>query len=165
MWGHATVSDESPENTIEMSTKGLDQLLKALKRNLPTARVGILGDKNARSSGTATSNATVGAAHEFGTEKLPVRSFLRVPIAENLDKYLEKSGAFDPNVLKQVLRDGSILEWMRKVAITAEAVVADAFNSGGFGKWPISDMTHKKNHQTLVETQQLRNSITSEVRE
>ncbi len=54
---------------------------------------------------------------------------------------------------------------VKKVAVVAEGIVAEAFDTGGFGQWPPSDMTHKKVHQTLVETQQLRNSITSEVKE
>jgi phage gpG-like protein len=69
----------------------------------------------------------------------------------------------DKDVLNDVLKSGTFTPWLKKVAVLAEGIVADAFASGGFGKWPPSDMTHKKNHQTLVETQQLRNSITSEV--
>lgn len=162
MRGDQALSDDY--RAVDLTTKGLDQVLKALKGPLPVARVGVLGGRNAR-EGKVSSNATVGAAHEFGTEHLPMRSFLRVPLMENLDKYLRKSQAFDKDVLKKVIATGTITEWLRKVAISAEAVVADAFNSGGFGKWPPSNMRYKKNHQTLIETQQLRNSITSDVKE
>ncbi len=153
------------DDTISINTKGLDQLLKALKGKLPVVQVGVLGDKNRRTTADGVSNATVGAAHEFGTTKLPIRSFLRMPITENLRKYLEKSGFFKPDVLKQVMVAGSIKAWMEKIGVVAETVVADAFASGGFGKWKPSNMANKKNHQTLIETQQLRNSITSRVKE
>lgn len=150
---------------VTLEVKGLDQLLKALKAAPPKCRVGILGDKDKRTQGNAPSNAEVGAAHEFGTSILPQRSFLRVPISENLQKRMESSGALDKKVLADVIRQGSILPWMKKIAILAEGIVADAFNTGGFGKWKPSNMSEKKNHQTLVETHQLRDSITSEVKE
>lgn len=152
------------ENTIEINTKGLDKLLKAFKGAIPVARVGVLGDKNKR-AGKANSNATIGAKHEFGSAELPQRSFLRLPISENLQKYLDKAGAFDEEAVKRVIASGSVKEWVKLMAIVAESIVADAFATGGFGKWKPSNMAFKKNHQTLVETQQLRNSITSDVKE
>lgn len=135
----------------------------ALKRRPPLIRVGILGAKPREDGGPT--NAQVGAAHEFGTTKLPVRSFLRVPLAEHLGEYLEAAGAVSPEAFAQIIAAGSFVPWAKKVGIVAENVVADAFDTGGFGKWPPSDMTHKKVARTLVETAQLRNSITSEVKE
>jgi hypothetical protein len=76
-----------------LNVKGLDQLLKALKSKPPLARVGILGDKSVRATeGTFQTNAEIGAAHEFGTTTIPARSFLRVPISQNLQKEMEQSG-------------------------------------------------------------------------
>lgn len=150
---------------VQLNMKGLEDLLKAMKGKLPFARVGILGDKDTREKGDAPSNATIGARHEFGTETLPIRSFLRMPLTEQMQKYLDDSGAFTREAFAKVLKDRSLTEWVKKIGIVGEAVIADAFNTGGFGKWAPSDMTRKKNHQTLVETQQLRNSITSEVKE
>jgi phage gpG-like protein len=147
----------------EFNMTGLEQLLKSLK-NPPVARVGILGNDNAR-TGDGPSNATIGAYHEFGTTTLPVRSFLRMPITVFLDKKLKSSGAFSKDVLKRVIAGGSLVPWLKLVAVTAEGIVAEAFATGGFGTWVPSDMKYKKNHQTLVETHQLRDSIASEVRE
>lgn len=158
----------SSEDETTLVTKGLDALITALKVEPPRARVGILGDKTLRKNatkGAAANNATIGAAHEFGTSKLPQRSFLRVPITDNLAKKMESSGALDKDVLAEVIREKSLLSWMKKVAVLAEGIVLEAFDTGGFGKWKPSDMTKKKLQQTLVETQQLRNSITSEVKE
>lgn len=152
-------------DTIEINNKNLDKLIKLLKNNPPTVRVGIIGGtKNTRSEAEGQTNAEVGASHEFGTDKLPRRSFLRMPLTEKLNSYLEKSNAFDEKVMNDVIKDGSILGWMKKVAITAESVIQEAFNTGGFGKWKPSNMNLKETKQTLVETQQLRNNITSEVK-
>lgn len=147
-------------DTIELKNKGLNQLIKAFKGKLPIARVGILGGS---ARGEGQSNATIGAVHEFGSEKMPIRSFLRMPLTEMLESKIENSGAYDPKVLKEVIRTGSIVPWVAKLGILGEEVVQDAFNTGGFGKWKPSNMSYKKNHQTLVESHQLRDSITSDV--
>lgn len=149
---------------IEMDLGGLDSLLKAFK-NPPTVRVGILGDnqRNATKGQPALTNATVGAFHEFGTDKLPVRSFLRMPLQKYLYKRLETAGIFSPENIKKIVKSNSLFSSLQKVGIVAEGIIAEAFESGGFGEWKPSNMTNKQNHQTLVETQQLRDSITSEV--
>lgn len=147
----------------ELRLDGLEKLLKALKNSKPPkVKIGILGAK-ANRSGSELTNADIGAMHEFGTTSLPQRSFLRVPLADNLKKEMMGSGAFDKSTLIEVIKSGSFIPWLKKVAIMAEGIVADAFDSGGFGKWRPSNMKGKKNEQTLVETQQLRNSITSEI--
>lgn len=151
---------------IEMNTQPLDKLLKILKENTLSTRVGILGAKNQRSSGAMTSNAEIGVKHEFGDplQHLPIRSFLRVPITTKLQKYLEEAGAFEKRTINKIIAQGSLEMFLKKLGAICEQIVADAFATGGFGKWKPSNMSLKKNHQTLVETQQLRNSITSEVK-
>lgn len=144
--------------------RGLAQLERALSGpRLPCGRLGVIGQKVYRKDAGPT-NAEIGAKHELGLDGMPMRSWLRIPIIDELQKYLEKAGAFTKQSVKRVIKEGSIKPWLERVMITAERVVADGFGSGGFGKWKPSDMTHKKNHQTLVETQQLRNSVTSEVK-
>ncbi len=173
------------DDDFDLNTKALDGLLKALKNNMSRVRVGILGSsgKNTRNNfqvpggrsvnatkGNAPkykfdveTNAAVGALHEFGTSKLPMRSFLRMPITEKLSGELENSKAFTEDALKEVVKQGTMLAWLYDLAALAEKIVSDAFDTGGFGKWP---KTKRENNtgQTLVDTQQLRNSITSEVK-
>lgn len=150
---------------VEFNTRGLDQLLKALKPDeLPTVKLGVLGNGNQRKD-SGPSNAEILMKHEFGDETVPMRSVLRMPLIDKMQEYLDNSGAFDKEVLNQIIQKGTIVGWVKKIAITAESIVSDAFDSGGFGKWKPSNMEFKKNHQTLVETQQMRNSITSEVKE
>lgn len=153
----------SDETEIRLETNGLDKLARILKGKQPTARVGILGISG-RKDGMKL-NAEIGVKHEFGNEGMPVRSFLRVPITENLEKKMESAGAFNEDSLKLIVQQGSLLLWMKKVATLAEAIVIEAFHTGGFGKWPPSNMKYKKVHLTLIETGQLRDSITSEAKE
>lgn len=150
----------------ELRLHGLDQLLKALKAREPTARIGILGSGQRAGKGSPPSNATIGAWHEFGTSKMPMRSFLRVPLTDHLNDRLASAGAFDPETLKAVIASGSLIPWIKKVMIVAKVIVLEGFDTGGFGKWPDlaqSTWSKKKVQQILVETQQLRNSITTEV--
>jgi hypothetical protein len=154
---------------VTLETKGLDQLLKALKQSTPpNARVGILGDKNARSPAEGETpgptNAEVGINYEFKLDpSRPGGSFLRVPISDRLQKEMESSGALDQDVMAAVIKQGTVLPWLKNVAALAEGIVLGAFDSCGYGLWKPSNMAHKKNAQTLVETQQLRDSVTSDV--
>ena len=153
----------SEKDTIEFDVKGLESLVSVLEgKESFHGVVGILGDGEQR-DGVKT-NAEIGLRHEFGDDKMPQRSFLRVPLIDNLQNKLQESGAFTDEVAKEVIKSGSIKGWVEKATLVAESIVIEAFGTGGFGKWKPSNMKYKKNHQTLVETQQLRDSITSEVR-
>lgn len=155
---------------IDFNIRGLEQFLKALKRKPPTVRVGILSNSPRRPKGAgkgSPTNAEIGAVHEFGApaRNIPQRSFLRGPIADRLDKELSKSGAFDPDALGDVLKQGSMTPWAKKVAVVAESIVIGAFDSKGYGKWaPWKDPGYTNEGGTLlIDTGQLRDSITSDV--
>lgn len=147
-----------------LNIDGLEKILKALKGRPPVAKVGVLGSTAARSGGSVN-NATIGAAHEYGTTTIPQRSFLRIPLTQNLRGELESSGAFSKQAFDEVVKKKSLLPWVEKLAIIAEGIVLDAFDQQGPGWAPLSPKTleRKKVKQILTETQQLRNSISSEV--
>lgn len=153
-----------------MKTTGLDLMIKMMKEHKAKARVGILGSKNVRgkNQGPGMSNSEIGAIHEFGSPSrgIPQRSFLRIPISEHLSKRLASSGAFDKKSLNDAMAKGTFIPWLKKVAVLAEGIVGEAFATGGFGAWPEwKDPNYQNNaNQLLVDTQQLRNSITSEVK-
>jgi len=169
------MSDEAIDT---FNVDGLEQLLKALHVRPPVARVGILGGKDTRQAperagwvskeieSAPPTNSEIGAAHEFGSPArgLPQRSFLRMPIGNNLQKELERSGLLTQEVFDEVIKTGTVIPWMKKVAICAEACVSDAFDNGGPG-WPAWKSSSYSNNagQLLVDTKQLRESITSEV--
>ena len=152
------------ENVVELEdTRKLDKTVKALMKLVQQRiKIGIFSANHQRTDGG--NNAQIGFYHEFGIGHNPQRSFLRTPIQDNLQKQLQKSGALDKDALKQMTTEGDMTLWLEKVAVLMEAIVAEGFNTGGYGKWPASNMDHKKNAQTLVETQQLRNSISTEVK-
>lgn len=146
----------------------LEKLIRLLdSAKIPKGRIGVLGGGSVRAGKpgekVAHTNAEIGAKHEFGLDGMPVRSWLRVPLIDNWEKYLKDAGAFKVEAIRKVIKAGTFRPWMEKVVIVGERVVADGFDSGGFGKWPPSDMRFKTNAQTLVETHQLRDSVASEV--
>lgn len=157
------MSKKVSADSFEYKDMGLDGLIKLLEDNAktPHVKVGILGSSGARDG--AKTNAEVGAHHEFGTENLPIRSFLRMPISLRLDKEMQSANLYDEDTIRKIIEENSLEFLLGKIGVAAEAVVSDAFSTGGFGHWKKSNMAYKKVHSTLVETQQLRDSITSEV--
>lgn len=146
---------------MQMSTKGLDSILKMLKSKA-IIRVGILGNKDGRSDGL--SNSEIGMFHEFGTTTTPKRSFLREPIMDNLDKKLKSAELLDPNTLKLIMKKESPIDILTKIGIIAEGIVAEGFDTGGYGKWAQWKAGYQNNTgNILVDTTQLRGSITSQV--
>src|SRR5208282_3165840 len=139
----------------QIKLDGLEALIKACKGKLPVARVGILGKTNSR-TGTEGSNATVGAAHEFGTTTMPQRSFLRMPLQEKLNGAINKSGLTEDVVLREVIKTRSVKLWLQKIGVLAEGIILEAFASNGFGKWAKWKNPDYKNNtgNVLVDTQQ-----------
>ena len=133
-----------------VNDKGLRNLIKLFSQKMPSVKVGILADHNSRNDGHY--NATIGAIHEFGSPKkrIPMRSFLRVPLMDNLQKAVDK-------IKKQ--KTLSITELINQIGLFAVGIVQAAFHNEGYGKW----FRTKKQGNTLVDTAQLRDSISYEV--
>lgn len=159
---------EVGQDTVVMSTKGLDELIMAFSGKIPVGRIGVLGKKDTRrgKKEIGKSNATIAAVHEYGDTTHPIRSFLRIPLTEHLEKYLQNAGAFNVESLKIVMKERSIIPWMKKFMAVAETVVQHGFSSNGFGKWPAwKDSSYENNTgMILVDTQQLRGSITTDLK-
>ena len=161
------------QKSIEINTKGLDALIKALGKP-PSVRVGIMGEKasaihevepGAPQPKKPLTNAQVGAFHELALDESRQRSFLRVPIMEHIDTELKKAGLLGRENIKNLIATKSLFQIMELVGFVAEGIVMEAFSTGGFGKWKPSIMKYKKNKQTLLETTQLAQSVTSQVQE
>ena len=151
--------------SVKYNNKGLKTPIDLLKKDSPKARVGVLGEAKNRDDADGPTNVQIGQKHEFGTDELPQRSFLRVPVTEKMQSYLDDAKGFDEDAFKEVVKEKSLVPWIKKIGVIGETIVLDAFDSAGFGKWEPSNMKYKKNHETLVESQQLRNSIASDVKE
>lgn len=167
------MSDE--ESTY--NTSGLDELSKMISSNKCKAKLGILGDKNARTpepgEKTVPTNAEVGAAQEFGG-KLPARSFLRMPVTQYLDKQIQKPGFFNQKDIDTAIQKKSLRNMIEKIAVAGLAVVLEAFDTGGFGTWaPLSAARIKQRAKLNQGTQilvvpnshQLRDSQSFEIEE
>lgn len=141
---------------------GLAELAKILETSKKTIKVGIIGDKTSRDD--KLTNAEIGLYHEYGTENLPMRSFLRLPLAEYLPARLEELGAYSNQTLKEAVNTGDFTPYLKKIAGIAENVVRESFATEGYGNWKTSTMKDKDNQQTLVESGQLRDSISSEIK-
>jgi hypothetical protein len=155
---------------VKLDTKLLTNFRKALAAGNITIRVGIMGadasqthppPEGKKAPKEPLSNAQVGAFHELDGKrtKLPRRSFLQVPLADNFAKKLSRSAAASPAFIRKILEGGTLQPYYDLCEVVALAVVEEAFDTSGGGKWPSSDMAKKKVHQTLVETGALRESI------
>lgn len=158
------------DSDIELNTKALDQLIKAFGDNIPTIKIGVLGNgaRSIQGKGSSPTNAEIGAAHEFGApaHKLPMRSFLRMPLNTRLSDYMENAGLFKEQTIKDFIKTGSIETFIKLTGELALNVVRDAFETGGFGKWAKwKDPSYTNNSgMLLVDSHQLRDSISYEVK-
>lgn len=152
----------SEKFNVTLNTKKLKDLMELMGDQALVARVGVLGSSNGRKD--FGSNATIGALHEFGGTKMPQRSWLRMPLTEKLDGALKNNGVINQDSMNEALAEKSFKKIVSQVAITAVSVILEGFDTGGFGKWKPSKMQNKKNKQTLVETTQLRDSVTWDVK-
>lgn len=140
--------------------KKLDNVIKALgiKQHV---RVGIFGSPR---SGAGINNASVGLKHELGSlsENIPPRSFIRMPLTEKGNAIFKR---LNPQEVERGLVNGKL--FLEKIGVIAEEYIQQAFDTGGFGKWaPVKESTSAKKGSSsiLIDTGQLRRSITSEVK-
>ena len=150
------------KSELKVNLKGLDELLKNLKEKA-VVKLGIFSDNNSRTEGLT--NAEIGAKHEFGSlsEGIPRRSFLLDPIVRKKKELIKKAQrVIKDNIAK---KDGKekILEL---IGIAGEAIVQEAFETGGFGMWKaLSQITINKkgSDRILIDSSQLRRAVTSKV--
>lgn len=127
-------------------------------------RVGLFGAKKSiRKEGILT-NPELGAIHEFGSKQrsIPARSFLRMPIATNGDEIAKNAG----DGMAQLMTEGQVLTFFKRLGIAAEAVVLKAFETAGFGQWAPnapSTVSRKGSSSPLIDTGQLRRAVASVV--
>ena len=106
----------------------------------------------------------IGIRHEYGTEDIPRRSFLRAPF------FMKKKemSSFINKQFKKVIEEGRPAETaLELIGIKAQSISQEAFTSSGYGQWPaLSPKTIEKkgSSQALIDTGTLRNSITYQVK-
>lgn len=140
-----------------------------MKEGFPSVKVGILGDNIARQEGELN-NAEIGFVNEFGKmtgyPKIPARSFIRMPLKTRLNDKIREKKSLSGVELEKAMAEGKTEDFSKKVGIVAEEVIQEAFSTNGFGEWaPNAPMTVelKKSSSPLIDTGQLRRSISSKV--
>ncbi len=169
---------------IRVDTEQLDAIREALNSGM-RAKVGILGSGHAgeehmagesfivdgkqhrkrskQSSGLT--NAEVAMKNEFGsyTDNIPPRSFLRMPLETKTGELVALAVS---NTIRRRIMQADLEGALTLIGIKAEAIIQEAFASGGFGKWkPNAPLTVKLKGSSspLIDTGQLRRAVTSEV--
>lgn len=128
------------------------------------ARVQKLKKSGAVPESDSKTNADIGLVHEMGSRSMhiPRRSFLEMPLTLKMPEYAATFGA----QLMKAIDAGNIKPAFTLLGIKGEQVVQLAFASRGFGVWPAnapSTISRKGSSQPLIDTAQLRRSITSDV--
>lgn len=155
---------------VKFDMSGWKGLEKTLKNEKYFTRVGILGSNGSKEHANSTkTNAEIGEIHELGlVAGIPKRSFLKMPLETKL---FSKISAEKENYYT-ALKNGKMKKWFEAVGLWAEEIIDEAFATSCFGSWApnspvtISRKTREGSAQKampLIDTGQLRNSITSTV--
>ena len=149
-------------STVKLDLSKLIDIKSALLK-YKKVQIGVFSDKNGRED--SLSNATIGAKHEFGVaaENLPKRSFLWDPLNEKMPEAIKKN----EKAIFEAIESGDIDGLLKKLGIKSEAIIQEAFDTGGFGEWPklAYETVEKKGFDTiLVETTQLRKAVGSRLK-
>ena len=161
--------------TFKLNTKGLDDLVRTLGNTANMkVQVGILESTDARTTQMQSksgafktvdsSNATIGAAHEFGSSNLPCRSFLRIPLIDNLGKTLQKERVVNEKLVDQATKQRTIEPIIKAIGETAVAIVKQAFVDQGPGWAQHADSYTNATGTILHDTGQLKESITFQIK-
>ncbi len=168
---------------VDLNLAPLEMLSADIKANARArVHVGVLRDHNARTDGSDAGNATIGLVHEFGspTKNIPERSWLRMPLIVALPKVIEEAG---PGFWKRLVLERGVLVGLKALGIAAEDAIQQAFETGGFGRWPAWSVRYGRRRERglrqilgledfigpihpgslLIETGELRQSVTSRV--
>jgi len=148
---------------INFKIDGLERIRKNLEQTKLVAKLGIFGDKGKRDDETVQTNADIGAFLEFGTKKMPRRSFLLDPLTIKGKELTKKT---EQIIDRYIDEENGIEKILELVGIYGESIVQEAFETGGFGAWePIKEATanRKGSSQILIDSSQLRRSVISKV--
>jgi len=152
----------TPEETLRATTEYLKNL-RAMKTHY--VAVGLPASKVAgKTYEGGVSVVDVGAAHEFGTEDIQERSFLRAPFElkkPEINRAIEQACVAVGSGRKDAITA------LNLIGVTARNISVKAFESGGYGTWPdIKDETKKAKGSSgiLIDKGELRGDITWEVR-
>ena len=160
---------------VKLDISGLLNLTNLLSKRLPSVKVGITGNKATEvrkepGEKRGKTNAEIGLIQEFGKmtgkQRIPARSFIIMPLKTRLNPYLKRNLKTTQKAFDKAVKSGKAEEFAAKVGIIAESVIQDAFATSGWGKWAPnapSTVKQKGSDKPLIDTGELRRSISSEV--
>ncbi|MBD1228380.1 hypothetical protein [Xenorhabdus griffiniae] len=139
--------------------------LEAKLREMEKVRVyvGVPASKNQRNNETGMSNAEIAAAHEFGVPgHIPERSFLRSTVDENKEK---AANLLANSIRETLLTDGDKTAPFALVGGKMAGEVKRKIQAGIDPALNPKTIERKGSSKPLIDTGQLVQSITYEVRE
>lgn len=153
-----------PADVLKLAEKQLAAMERAknavVKVGLPENEAATSKAYKSDSDKTAPTVLDVGIWHEYGTQTVPMRSFLRAPFIE---KQADLKAVINAQ-FKLVLEKGMDVEiGLGRVGLAARNISVGAFKTQGYGQWPdIQQSTKdaKGSSGILIDTGLLRNSIT-----
>lgn len=139
--------------------KGLLERIAALGE--PKVYIGIPSSNNARQG--ASNNATIAAVHEMGAPSrgIPARPFLIPTMERNAEKYTTLMAQGFRNALQDKEKAAEVYE---KIGLVASSDVKDYIVSGQFVPLKQSTIDRKGSSKPLLDTGEMRNSISYEVK-
>lgn len=149
---------------IKFNIDKLEELIRRLKKEKKKIlRVGILGSQasakhDKKDSNSNVTNADIGTFHEFGTRKMPRRSFLEDSLKFKLKFTGETGKGLRKSLFKQFFKgensENDSESFLRDLGAKCLQIIEEAFATDGFGQWKqLSKTTERiiaKKHKVLT---------------
>lgn len=139
----------------------LNDLIKSLKDDY-FVRVGIIGSKAKKEHEGNLTNAELGAFHEFGTKKLPQRSFLEMPLKEKLKYDDNEWRKIKKSAFKNIFIKKKPQVFFSEIGSECLQIIEDAFATNGFGSWQAWSDAYLKRRLKQVKSKSKRQIFWSE---
>lgn len=150
-------------NHVIDTDKGFARIMGAIKNaaQQATVTIGIHEAEGSQSHGKFTV-AQIAAVHEYGSEdsKIPQRSFIRDTHDLNLQANLERLKRLEEHVLTGKLTQHQVLTYLGEVA---SKQMVERINQGIEPALKLATIKHKGSSKPLIDTGQLKGSITFQV--
>lgn len=151
-------------NELEIVKRLKEVMKRAEQLNRIQLVVGIPSDENSRKESTGITNAELGVIHEFGAPEkgIPERSFMRSTASEES----ENLGRLGKTEIKECLEGNtSPHDVFATIGAYLQGRIVEKITDGEFEPNNENTVKRKGSSKPLIDTGQLRASITYEVRE
>lgn len=137
---------------------------RAKQLNNISLNVGIPSDKNEREKSVEVTNAELGIIHEFGVPErgIPERSFMRSTASEEANNLGRLANIQIAECLKG---ETSSYDAFATIGAYLQGKIVEKITDGNFEENTKETIKRKKSSKPLIDTGQLRASITYEIKE